>query len=138
MLWTILNYCFVQGTGYYELVCVQSESVCSVKLMLNLQDAILHHEAGGIIDLVSSFNTAYRDTVPCFMVHSCIVWISLRCHTRLTPYTMLFKKIDSSKVSREEYLVFRIIWGLEKLDLHFCRQEKFTVDQSLTSRKTVL
>ena len=39
------------------------------------RDVTLHHEMGDSVDLGGSFNTAYRDTVPCFMVHCCIVWI---------------------------------------------------------------
>ena len=45
--------------------------------MLSPHDATFHQETGDHVDLGGSFNTAYRDTVSCFMVHCCIVWIDL-------------------------------------------------------------
>ena len=48
--------------------------------MLKPHDATLHHETGDSVDLGGSFNTAPTETVPCFMVHCCIVWKTLTLH----------------------------------------------------------
>ena len=57
--------------------CVLHPALLPWYLILNPQDAILHHETGDSVDLVGSFNTAYSNTVPCVMVHCCTVWIVL-------------------------------------------------------------
>ena len=48
-----------------------------LRVKVSPHDETLHHKIGDSVDLRGSFNTAYRDTVSCFMVHCCGVWNDL-------------------------------------------------------------
>ena len=64
--------------GYRELlpdlqliIVVLCNKNCKCYLMLNPHNATLHHETLDRVGVGGSFNRAYRDTAPCFMVQCC-------------------------------------------------------------------
>ena len=73
------------GSAVYKEV-LETEVLPWVKkkiVMLNPHDATLHHETGASVDQDGSFNTAKRDTVPCFLGHCCIVRIDIKISLRV-------------------------------------------------------